>query len=99
MEYIYHVVTTLAWKEFEGKVVYFSDSLATEGFIHCSKEKQVAGVLERYYKGQSNLLLLRINPEKLNSELRYEVATDNELFPHIYGTINLDAIEEVGKLG
>ncbi len=95
---IYHIVTAAAWSPFKGKSNYFADSLAIEGFIHCSTKAQVAGVLERYYVGQSNLLLLKINPKKLTSELRYEAATDNELFPHVYGVINFEAIEAVEKI-
>jgi uncharacterized protein (DUF952 family) len=96
MENIYHIVSAADWAQFEGKTVYFADSLATEGFVHCCTQSQVAGVLERFYAGQSNFLLLQINPTKLTSELRYEAVSDSpEAFPHIYGVINMEAIEIV----
>lgn len=99
MENIYHVVTSESWAQFKGKTEYFADSLATEGFIHCSNQQQVEGVLERYYTGQSNLLLLQINPAKLTSKLVYEApANGTELFPHVYGTINFDAIEIIEEI-
>lgn len=90
---IYHVTTGEEWKKalFDGS--YEAPSLKSEGFIHCSTEQQVQGVLERYFSGQANLLKLVIDTEKLNFELKFELAPSvNEEFPHVYGPINLDAV-------
>jgi uncharacterized protein (DUF952 family) len=95
MSRIYHVVTTADWAAAENQPTYEAGSLHTEGFIHASERGQVAGVLDRYYKDIHDLVLLHIDPAKLTSELRYEVATNNELFPHIYGPINRDAVVDV----
>lgn len=96
MNSIFHITTKQAWEEALELGFYKADSLAIEGFIHCSTVNQVHGVLERYYSGQSNLVKLTIDPNKLNNKLIYELAPSvNEEFPHVYGTINLDAVEEV----
>jgi uncharacterized protein (DUF952 family) len=96
---IYHVTTAAGWKEAEAKGYYEAASLTTEGFIHASKHNQVAGVLVRYYAGKKDLLLLHIEEDKLTSKLLYELSTSvNEEFPHIYGTINLDAVVKVEEL-
>lgn len=90
---IYHITTAEEWKKalFDG--LYEASSLEKEGFIHCSTEKQVKGVLERYFNGQKNLLKLVIDTDKLEGELKFENAPSvNEDFPHIYGPINLDAV-------
>ena len=71
---------------------YFPDGYKREGFIHCSTGDQIPGVLQRYYAGVSNLILLHIDEEKLTPELKYEEATNKELFPHVFGPINKDAI-------
>jgi uncharacterized protein (DUF952 family) len=90
---IYHVVTQANWQQALEQGFYEAPSLHTEGFIHTSKEEQVKGVLERYYKDQNNLLLLHIEESKLTAPLRYELAPSvNEEFPHIYGRLNLDAV-------
>ena len=56
---------------------------------------------EQYYKGQSGLVLLVIDPRRLASDLKWEPPSEGtpppgvragESFPHIYGPINLDAI-------
>ena len=78
---------------------YEADSLALEGFIHTSKAEQVQGVLNRYYKNQTDLLLLHIDETKLTALLKYELAPSvNEEFPHIYGSLNLDAVVKTEPL-
>jgi uncharacterized protein (DUF952 family) len=93
---IYHVVTEANWKAALAQGFYEADSLLKEGFIHASKEMQVQGVLQRYYKNQINLLLLHIDESKLTAPLKYELAPSiNEEFPHIYGQLNIDAVIKV----
>jgi uncharacterized protein (DUF952 family) len=96
---IYHVVTNANWQSALQMGYYEAESLAAEGFIHTSKATQVAGVLERYYKNQNDLLLLHIEEEKLTATLKYELAPSvNETFPHIYGRLNVDAVVKIEKL-
>jgi uncharacterized protein (DUF952 family) len=91
--YIYHITTTAAWEQALLEGAYTADSLAIEGFIHCSTADQVAGVLDRYYKGQTNLVKLTIDKSKVTSPLIFELATSiNEVFPHIHGPINVSAV-------
>jgi uncharacterized protein (DUF952 family) len=91
--YIYHITTAAAWEKAQTEGAYTADSLATEGFIHCSTQDQVPGVLDRYYKGQTNLVKLTIEKSKVTSPLIFELATSiNEVFPHIHGPINLSSV-------
>ena len=93
---IYHVVTAADWQKAVEHGFYEASSLAVEGFIHTSKAAQVKGVLDRYYQGQHNLLLLHIDETKLAAPLKYELAPSiNEMFPHIYGRLNLDAVTTI----
>ena len=72
---------------------YESPTLKEEGFIHCAKRAQVKGVLERYYKDATNLIVLEIDERKIRSQIKYENTVGGpELFPHIYGPINIDAV-------
>lgn len=97
--FIYHVTTKRSWSAAREKGYYEVPSLQSEGFIHCSKAEQVQGVLERYYSGQSDLLKLVIDPARLAAPLKFELAPSvNEEFPHVYGTINLDAVVNVEEI-
>jgi uncharacterized protein (DUF952 family) len=98
-DYIYHITTSQQWSEALEKGHYDSDTLETEGFIHCSTEPQVAGVLERYYQGKTNLVKLKINKAKVERPLIFELAGSiNEVFPHIHGSLNINAVEEVTEI-
>jgi uncharacterized protein (DUF952 family) len=44
------------------------------------------------------LLLLHINPELLKSELKFEKSTNEELFPHVFGKIDREAIVKTEEL-
>ena len=96
---IYHITNKQQWHAANEKGFFDEASLQTEGFIHNSTEAQVPGVLERYYKGKNDLLLLHIDETKLESELRYELAPSvNEMFPHVIGTINLNAVVKTTEI-
>jgi uncharacterized protein (DUF952 family) len=71
-------------------------TLEDVGFIHCSYAHQVAGVANAIYKGEHGLVLLVIDPDRLQAPLRPEPpATGAEAYPHIYGPLNVDAVVEV----
>ena len=90
---IYHVIRKADWEKALLLGRYEADSLHTEGFIHNSTAGQVAGVLDRYYRDEKDLLLLHIDETKLTAPLRYELAPSvNEMFPHLFGPLNLDAV-------
>lgn len=88
---IYHIVLPEAWTAFDGEF-YVHASLGAEGFIHCSFDHQLDGVIERYYSGVDRVIVLEIDNEKLTSELIKEPSTGGEIYPHLYGPINRDAI-------
>jgi uncharacterized protein (DUF952 family) len=93
---IYHITTSINWQKAVAVGFYEAPSLLTEGFIHNSTAAQVQGVLQRYYVGETNLVLLHIEENKLTAELKYELAPSvNEEFPHIFGPINIDAVVKV----
>jgi uncharacterized protein (DUF952 family) len=94
-ESIYHITSASSWEESLTVGQYTSESLQTEGFIHFSGKEQIIGTANRYYQGQKGLLLLKVAVKRLASELKYEIAPNGDLFPHLYGPLNLDAVEKV----
>jgi uncharacterized protein (DUF952 family) len=80
-----------AWTDFHG-ARFEAESLASEGFIHCSFEDQLDAVLKRYYAGRDEVMILEIDVTKLDSKLVVEPSTGGENYPHIYGSVNRDAI-------
>lgn len=99
MPIIYHITTSAAWNTAQQLGYYEASSLKDEGFIHCSQEHQIEGVLNRYYAGQTNLVKLVIDTDKLTSKFIFEWSPSTaDTFPHVYGVINVDAVIDVIKL-
>ncbi len=99
MPEILHITPQLRWEHAQTEGEYRGDTLVIEGFIHGCLPEQVAGVVSRYFKGQTGLVLLRIDPSKLKPQLKWENPPDSdETFPHVYGPLNLDAVVEVMPL-
>lgn len=94
MNTILHITKLQQWKASENIGTYHADSLNTEGFIHCSQPTQIIKVANRFFHHQKELVILVINSAQVKPEIRYEEA-DGELFPHIYGELNIDAVYEV----
>jgi uncharacterized protein (DUF952 family) len=93
MPVIYHIATASDWEEAQLKGEYEHPSLKAEGFIHCSLEHQVAGVLERYFAGMSDIVKLMIDTDKLTSKFVFDWSRSTaDTYPHVYGPINLDAV-------
>ena len=92
-ECIFHILPRSDWESAQAVGVYEPESLVSEGFIHCSLIEQVIQVANTFYPGQIDLLLLRIDLDKLAHEVRYEdTLGEGECFPHIYGALNLSAV-------
>ena len=69
-----------------------------EGFIHCSTRDQVIQVANARFRGQSGLVLLLIDSDKVTAEIIDEnLEGGPQLFPHIYGELNTDAVAQVAE--
>jgi uncharacterized protein (DUF952 family) len=79
------------WAAFDTDL-YRAASLETEGFIHCSFAEQLDGVIDRYYRGIDEVVVIEIETDHLMSRVLNEPSTASEVYPHIYGPINRDAI-------
>jgi uncharacterized protein (DUF952 family) len=92
---IFHVISLEDWDKVKEKDFYTPMSLTNEGFIHFSFEDQIPGVIERFYNNQKNLLILKIDRNKLKSKLKLESVPGFGDFPHLFGELNLDAVVEI----
>lgn len=95
IEYVYHFVSRKDWKKYEKQSFYNPPSLEKEGFIHCCTDKQFKHVLSNYFKTIKEIYILKIHVSSLDVEILMEANEHETLFPHIYGIIDGDAIEEI----
>lgn len=100
---IYHILSKREWESAQQRGGYAPPSLADEGFIHCSTARQVVHVANAFYRGRTDLVLLQIDENRIKPEVRWEApagpaadtVSQTDLFPHIYGPLNLDAVASV----
>jgi uncharacterized protein (DUF952 family)/(2Fe-2S) ferredoxin len=92
MNTILHITHRQAWATAKDLGTYRSNTLDSEGFIHCSTVAQVIGSANRFFKDQTDLVILEIDVDRVTPEIRYEGADSTNLFPHIYGALNIDAV-------
>src|SRR5262245_51133985 len=92
---ILHIARSEQWERERRVGAYRGETLDVEGFIHCSEPEQVVAVAHAFFPGQQGLVLLCIDPSQVEAELRYELASNGQQYPHIYGPLNLDAVTEV----
>jgi uncharacterized protein (DUF952 family) len=97
IDFIYHITDWTAWSAGQKTGEYRADSLERVGFIHCSRAAQILRTANKLYAGQHGLVILRIDPLQLKAEVHWEPGTDkaDELFPHIYGPLNREAVMQV----
>lgn len=96
MPVIYKICPASAWREAERVGVYRgSADDARDGFIHFSTASQVPGTARKFFSGQAGLLLVEVDGDALGDALRWEPSRNDELFPHLYGALDLGAVTRV----
>ena len=99
MHWIYKICPDSAWRDAEREGVYrgSADDIR-DGFIHFSAASQVAGTAKKHFFGQKQLLLIKVDADALGDALRWERSRNDELFPHLYGELDLGAVAGVLNL-
>jgi uncharacterized protein (DUF952 family) len=93
---IYKICPASAWREAERRGAFSgsADDLR-DGFIHFSTASQVAETAKKHFFGQIGLFLIAVDADALGDSLRWEPSRNDELFPHLYGELDLGAVTAV----
>ena len=80
---LYHIATTADWNSTQD--TYAPQSFEVDGFIHCSTKDQLLAVANAWFRGRTDLVLLRIDADRVRKAVRYEnLEGGSELYPHLY---------------
>ena len=91
-KFIYKICTKSELLEIKKKKEYSGSKKDLEdGYIHFSGEDQINGTLKKFYSNQKDLILLKIDTLKLD-HLLWEQASDGNMFPHLYSTLDISNI-------
>ena len=96
MSTIYKISPASLWREAERQGVFrgSADDLR-DGFIHFSTAAQVAGTVAKHFAGQTGLFLIAVDADALGPALKWERSRNDELFPHLYGELDLGAVTDI----
>ena len=91
---LFHIIGEAEWADAERRGCYAPDSLGVEGFIHLSERGQILRPANLLYLNRQDLRLLIIDRSMIRADLVYEPGShgEGELFPHLYGQLNIDAV-------
>ena len=96
---IYKICSAAAWREAEREGVFRgSADDVRDGFIHLSSAAQVAETARKHFFGVTDLLLIEVDADALGGALRWERSRNAELFPHLYGKLDLAAVTAVHEI-
>ena len=97
---ILHICPRADWDAANESLV--PDSLASEGFVHCSDPGTVALPASAIYAGRTDLVLLEVDPGLVGVPVRWEpggrdgrVEPSGPWFPHVYGPLPRAAVVAV----
>ena len=100
---LFHLALKGDWEQAQDSGTYQWSTrgmrLTEVGFIHCSWQEQVPKTFERFYADAGEILLLEIDPIRLNSPLRADAIPTGELFPHLYGPLPIEAVRSITPYG
>ncbi|GAC1396590.1 MAG: DUF952 domain-containing protein [Mycobacterium sp.] len=94
-----HLCSNDDWRSAQACGEHRPESLVASGFVHLSTPEQVHLPANRRFSGRTDLVLLRIDPARLISSVRWEpgVAADPDtmVFPHLYGPLPAKSVISV----
>ena len=98
LKYIFKIIDVDEWQKVKQSATYLGSSKdIKDSYIHFSGEDQVKGTLEKYYSKQENLVLLKVETLKLD-HLIWEQASDGNMFPHLYSSLDLSNVVDEFKI-
>lgn len=96
---LFHICSDSDWQRARIAGEHVPEDLPADGFVHCSDPGTVHLPANRLYAGRTDLVLLQIDPARVNVLVTWEPGIDEDpsgpWFPHIYGPINTDAVVAV----
>ncbi len=93
MAFIYKIEDKVIWQaamalgQYKGAPIDLAD-----GFIHFSTAQQTRETAAKHFTRREGLILAVIDQEQLGSDLKWEISRGEQLFPHLYGTLDMSRV-------
>jgi uncharacterized protein (DUF952 family) len=94
MTLIYKICTQEEWRDAEHLGQFIGSAVdKADGFIHFSTAEQTEETARKHFAGQTDLILVTVDSEKLSDQLTWEESRGGALFPHLYEPLDVGAVE------
>ncbi len=92
-----HLVPEPVWESVQNSPTYVPEHYEADGFVHCTDgEENLLGVANLFYRGDERpYVVLVLDIDRLQAPVRYD--DPSQIYPHIYGPVNLDAVVDVRR--
>tara|TARA_B100000925_G_scaffold118903_1_gene88269 strand:- start:99 stop:413 length:315 start_codon:yes stop_codon:yes gene_type:complete len=98
-KFIYRVMDKKEWDDFKKDKRFYGNTFDLEsGFIHLSTKSQIKDTINRYFQDQKNIVILQICEKKIKENIKWEISRNNQLFPHLYGFLELFDVKKVDNI-
>lgn len=64
----------------------------SDGYIHFSTPSQVTETAAKHFAGESDLVLVACDVDRLGADLKWEVSRGGALFPHLYRALRISDV-------
>jgi uncharacterized protein (DUF952 family) len=104
-EHVYKIAEAEAFAAARRQGVFAGAAIdITDGYIHLSTAAQVSETLRLHFRGRHDLVVAAVRTAALGAALRWEPSRGGDLFPHLYGPLDMAAVDwtepiEVGDRG
>ena len=97
---IYKLILSAEWETSKKEGIYKGSALdQADGYMHCSTSDQIQGTLDKFFTGQTDVVLLTIDINKIKPHLKWEKSPrSGRIFPHIYGPLPINAVIKEEKV-
>jgi uncharacterized protein (DUF952 family) len=90
---IYKIATADQWRVAEAAGVFAGAPVdLKDGYIHFSTAAQAQETAAKHFAGHKDLILVAVETDKLGAQLQWEPSRGGQLFPHLYGPLQLDFV-------
>ena len=98
-KFVYRVMDKKEWIAFKKKKKFYGNTFDLEsGFIHLSTRSQIKDTINKYFQDQKDLVILKICETKIKENIKWEISRNNQLFPHLYGFLELFDVKKVNNI-
>lgn len=95
MSRVYKIVSNADWEAAKAAGAFLGAGVdVADGYIHLSTAEQAPETLRLHFRGRDDLMILQLESDELGEALKWEEARGGQLFPHLYGPLDVGKVRK-----